>query len=217
MSKLGPIPGSIQQRREAVAANAGAPQSYDKHAHEVTATLSRGSPVPRLYGVECLQISNAAIDLSRLAQGGVPVLDHYRQDSLDSILGKVTEAWISDGAPVGRLKFAQTARGRLAEGMVCRNELSAISIGYRVTEWRISDDDGCVIDPERDRIAWDEESLNFLATRWQLLEASLVGVPADGEASIRSLSVGFNNLENIRARMACRHRMLSRYLRVCCV
>jgi hypothetical protein len=212
---LGPVLGSIQQRREAIADTAGAPISYDKRTHEVTAALSKGSPVQRAYGFEHLEISEAAIDLSRLQQGGIPLLDHHRQDGLDSILGKVTDAWVSSGALMGRVKFAETERGQLAEGMIARCEIGAVSVGYRVTEWEITDQDGKVIDPERDRVGWDE-SLNFLATRWQLFEVSLVGVPADGEALVRGMPLGteYLDLESVRARMRIRQRMLCRHLKV---
>jgi hypothetical protein len=52
-----PRRNQMQQRREAVASSASAPLSYDSKAREVTATLSKGSPVERLYGVETLEIS----------------------------------------------------------------------------------------------------------------------------------------------------------------
>jgi hypothetical protein len=210
---LGPVPNTMQQRRETVSDSAGAPLSYDKRTHEVTATLSRGTPVQRLYGLESLEISERAIDLSRIEQGGVPLLDHHRQDGLDSILGRITDAWISGGALFGRIKFAGTKRGQLAEGMIARGEIGAVSIGYRVDEWRITDGDGNVIDPDRDRIKWDED-LSFLAKRWQLFEVSLVGVPADGAAQVRAMQRGFNDLESVRVRMRVRHRMLRRHLRV---
>jgi hypothetical protein len=57
---------------------------------------------------------------------------------------------------------------------------------YRRTPW-VRDEDGRLVDPERDRISWDEDGLNFLGTGWQLLEASLVGVPADAAAAVRAI------------------------------
>jgi hypothetical protein len=52
---------------------------------------------------------------------------------------------------VGRLKFAET--GQLAAGVIARGEIGAVSIDYRVAEWRVTDGDGNLIDPERGRIA----------------------------------------------------------------
>jgi hypothetical protein len=56
------------------------------------------------------------------------------------------------------------------------------------------------------------DDLSFLATRWQLFEVSLVGVPADGAALVRTMPLVANNpvIENVYARMACRQRMHDR-------
>ena len=66
--------------------------------------------------------------------------------------------------------------------MVSRGEISGISAqGYRVDEWEVKDADGNVIDPNR--LRWDDNSddLTFTATRWELLEVSLVTIPADAD------------------------------------
>ncbi|MET4514349.1 HK97 family phage prohead protease [Bradyrhizobium sp. I1.7.5] len=186
--------------------SAGAPRSYDRKAHTVDAVISMGTAVKRAYGVEVLRISPHSVDLSRLYDGGIPLLDHHRQDGLDSVLGRVTEAWIERGALVGRIKFNQTEQGQKAEGMVARGELTGISAGYRVEEWEITDADGDLVN-ERD-ICWDD-GLTFTATRWQLFEASLVGVPADAVACVRSIGSS-NELVDIRARMLARQRMFDR-------
>jgi hypothetical protein len=166
-----------------------APGSYDKKAHTVDAVISMGTAVKRFYGTEVLRIHEDAIDLTRIQQGGIPLLDHHKQDGLDSVLGRVTETWIKRGALMGRIKFNQTEQGQKAEGMVARGEIAGISAGYRVDDWEISNADGEVVDPAKDRVRWDDD-LTFTATRWQLFEASLVGVPADGTAMIRSLGSG---------------------------
>lgn len=201
------IPRSDQVlHRLADTKTAGAPSSYDKKAHTVDAVISVGSAVKRAYGTEMLRIAPAAVDLSRLHDGGIPLLDHHQQAGIDSILGRVTNAWFERGALVGRIKFNQTEKGQKAEGMVARGELTGISAGYRVEEWEITDADGDLVD-ERD-IGWDDD-LTFTATRWQLFEASLVGVPADAVAGVRSIS-NPNELADIRARMLARQRMFDR-------
>lgn len=166
-----------------------APASYSKKARTVDAVLSMGSPVKRFYGMEVLRISPQAVDLSRMEQGGIPFLDHHNQGGIDNILGRITETWFKRGALMGRIKFNETEQGRKAEGMVARGEVAGVSAGYRVEDWEITDADGKVIDPDKDRVRWDDD-LTFTATRWQLFEASLVGVPADGASMIRSLGSG---------------------------
>lgn len=103
---------------------------------------------------------------------------------------------------------ARTSRGRVAEGMVARGELSGISARYRVDTWGpVVDPDGDVVDPARAN--WDDD-LVFTAVRWQLLEASLVGVPADSLASVRSLGGAHDTVADIRGRMQVRQRMAQR-------
>jgi hypothetical protein len=90
--------------------------------------------------------------------------------------------------------------------MVARGEVTGVSAGYRVDQWLITDADGDVVD-ERN-VRWNDE-LTFTATRWQLFECSLVGVPADAASSIRSLGSYDSVIADIRARMECRARMVA--------
>jgi phage head maturation protease len=192
---------------------AGAPRSYNQNDHTVEAVISMGSPVERPYGTEVLRISPDAVDLSRLLEGGIPLLDHHQQTGINAMLGRLTDAWFERSALIGRFKFNQTPEGEKAEGMVARGEVTGISAGYRVEHWLITDDDGDIVDQKN--IRWDDE-LTFTATRWQLFEASLVGVPADGEALVRGMPLGTGHfdLESVRARMRIRQRMLCRHLKV---
>jgi phage head maturation protease len=177
-----------------------APLSYDAASHSVECVISAGAAVTRFYGREVLEISRSAIDLSRIP---VPLLDSHSQGSISAVLGRIDSAWINGGQLHGRIIFAQTQQGREAEAMIRRNELSAVSAGYRVEEWEIADADGDIIDA--DDISWNDD-LTFTATRWALVEASLVAVPADGAATIRSLGGG-DFISDIRARMYARQEV----------
>jgi HK97 family phage prohead protease len=191
------------------------PISYNSEARTVDAVLSCGSPVTRFYGTEVLKISRDAVDLGRVFGAGVPVLDSHQQVGLNNALGRTTNAWINDGMLMGTLMFNDTPEGRKAEGMVARKEVSGISIGYRVTDWAISDSDGHVIDPAIDHMRWDENDLTFTASKWELLEISLCAVPADAAAGVRAYrdraypqTPAF--IVDVRARMGARQRMHDR-------
>jgi hypothetical protein len=204
------IPGLVDRREQRFA---DAPSSYDPELRSVDAVLSMGSPVTRFYGTEKLRIDARAVDLSRVSNGGIPVLDSHNQSSITNALGKISRAWFADHggerALMGTLTFNATAQGRRAQGMIRRNEVTSVSVGYIVDEWEITDEDGRVID--QDHVRWDDVNLNFEATKWRLLEASLVCVPADSLASIRSLGGSERHADRI-ARMLTRERMHARQM-----
>ena len=165
-----------------------APQTYDATERTVEIILSEGSPVERWYGIEVLSVDQAAVCINRVASSGIPFLDSHNTYGMDAVLGRITDVWFAEGRVMGRAQFAETEAGKTAEGMVARREMSGVSIGYRVDAWTITDADGTVIDPDKSILNLDDK-LTFTATRWELLEVSLVSVPADPAAMIRSSDV----------------------------
>jgi HK97 family phage prohead protease len=169
-------PGDIVNRKAADDLSARfTPSSYDADAHTVEAIFSAGSRVSRWGVHEELAITPEAIDLQRVALGQVRLLDTHNQNSLNAVLGVVENARIEGGNLVGRIRFADTDAGRNAEGMVARGELTGISVGYRVTTWTLT--------------SLADEVEVWRADRWELLEVSLVAVPADPLASTRSSQI----------------------------
>ncbi|ATC25204.1 prohead protease/major capsid protein fusion protein [Caulobacter vibrioides] len=147
--------------------------SYDAANRTVEAVLSVGARVRRWFGFEELSMDARAVDLARVAMGQVRLLDSHNQWDIDAVLGVVVTARVQNGQLVGTLKFADTERARIAEGMVSRGELTGISIGYNIRAWRLVEIDA------NDNEIWQ-------ASEWELLEASLVSVPADPNAGVRS-------------------------------
>ena len=171
--------GDAAERQQPQAGGRGArslaltPDSYDPAARTVRAVLSAGSPVRRYYFTEELEISAEAVDLSRVTAGICPLLDTHNQYTVDAQLGRITDVTIEDGELIGTLHFNDTEAGRAVEARVAAGELRAISIGYRVTRWQITATD-------------DTDHETWRAVAWELLEASLVPVPADPNAVVRS-------------------------------
>lgn len=155
-----------------------ASSTYNPKTRTVIAVLSVGARVPRFGAFEELSIATDAIDLRRVALGQVRLLDSHDRSSVDAILGVVTDAWIEGGKLLGRIQFSETDAGRNAEGMVARGEVSAISVGYRVNVWT--------------RVGIENDVEIWRADEWELLEASLVSVPADADALIRSAQATSN-------------------------
>jgi phage head maturation protease len=204
MSKITrPSPHIIEHRF-----SSGQPSSYDPDTHSVDCIVSVGSPVKRFYGTEILRISPDAVILDRLTGSGIPVLDSHQQTGISNCIGQLQRCWFEPGKLLGRISFNDTDEGRKAEKMTARGEIRGVSAGYRVDVWSVKDSDGNIVDTEKDRIRWSDD-LEFTAIEWELLEASLVAVPADNGASIRSLSSSFN-IQQVRARMDARQAMSDR-------
>jgi HK97 family phage prohead protease len=192
------------------------PSSFDPATRTADCVISMGSPVKRFYGTEVLRITPGAVDLTRMENGSmIPLLDSHQGVGINNALGRFQKTWFKRGGLMGQIKFNDTPNGNLAMGMVERGEISGISAGYSVDEWEISDEDGRVIDPDVERIRWDQDGLTFTAVRWSLHEASLVTVPADQLSGIRSLGSGLDRASAAIGgyRFAdARQRMLSRHL-----
>lgn len=199
------LPSTIIQRYATVT-----PSSVDTVTRSVSCIISSGAPVVRFYGIEVLEISRAAIDTSRVALGLCPVLDSHQATTIISALGIVTESWIQGRSLWGRLQFNETPQGELAFGMVRRGELNGISAGYRVTRWRLEDEDGEILDQEN--TYWsDGDNFTYIAERWELLECSCVNIAADAGAGIRNeANTNSNTIADVRARMQARQRMVER-------
>lgn len=152
------------------------PTSWNASARTIEAVLSTGAPVTRWGITEQLEMSASAIDLARVALGQVKLLDSHDQSSIDAVLGTVESARMEGAALIGTIRFLDNERARAVAELVAAGDLGGISIGYRVNAWSMT-----AMDPVTGLETWT-------ATRWELLEASLVSVPADPLARVRSLS-----------------------------
>jgi HK97 family phage prohead protease len=132
-------------------------------ARTVRASLSSESPVLQ-HGVhEVLMHTAEAIDLSRAA-GGLPLLVAHDRTALP--VGVVEDVHIQNRRLVGTLRFGSSVRANEAWEDVAAGIVRGLSISYRV-------DDSEVL-----------ASGGYRATKWALIEASLVGVPADPSVGI---------------------------------
>ncbi len=154
-----------------------APRSYDRNTRTVEAVLATSFRVRRWFGWEELAITPEAIDLKRVGLGQCRLLDSHNQFDTKATLGNIIAARVERGELIGKIRFADSAAGRDAERQASSGEVTGLSVGYKITRLvRIGEADG------------DEV---YRAEAWELLEASLVTVPADPyaacAASLRSL------------------------------
>jgi len=142
-----------------------APSTLDREAGTVQVVLTTGAHVARHGYVEALAIGKDSVTLAK----NVPVLDSHKQGSINDILGHVVSVRHEAGRIVATLKITSDAALNLIES----GALTGVSIGYRVLEWQ-DGKDPATGKPRR------------TATRYEILEVSLVPVPADPGATVRS-------------------------------
>jgi HK97 family phage prohead protease len=153
--------------------------SYDAKAGTFTAIAATDHPVPRRsFGesyAEILAMTPRAVRLNRFRSGRAPLLDSHRSASIADQLGIITDARIQDGKLFVDVRLSDRNDDRMKQ---IRSDLAAgiirnVSVGYSVfrSEEEKGADGGAVI----------------THTDWEPAELSLVAVPADSQAHIRSM------------------------------
>jgi hypothetical protein len=146
------------------------PESVDESNRTVDVVWSTGADVRRRdtvgHFVERLALDPAAVDLTRFI--GAPVLNAHRQESLDNVIGVVTDASVDGVRGHGTVKFSERAAAIWAD--VKAGILRNVSVGYSVQAWKDSQENGTRV---------------RTAVKWTPLELSFVAVPADAGATVR--------------------------------
>lgn len=163
-TKTKPKVSPVQQRNVSLATASAVEES-----RSLRAALSSEEPVKRYFGTEVLRHSSDAIDLSRAAENGLPLLINHDDQSLP--IGRVQNIALErDGVLRGDLTFSEsTDQARDAWNLAREGTLSDVSIRYRINTYDTSGGD---------------EDRTYTATNWTLLEGSVVSVPADASVGI---------------------------------
>ncbi|MFT4061085.1 MAG: Mu-like prophage major head subunit gpT family protein [Edaphocola sp.] len=161
--------------------------SFDPEARTVEVVFATETPVS-MYNwdlggriTEVLEISDKAIDMSRL-EAGAPVLDTHGRYELADIMGVVEKAWVDEAKKEARALLRLSPREDLKPiiddiaGGIIRN----VSVGYTVQEYTVT---GADTDKEQ-----------YRATRWMPAEISFVPVPADHNSGTRAANSNDNTL-----------------------
>lgn len=147
-----------------------APSSYDEASRTVEAVISTGASVTRSdkFGPYVERLDLSAINPDDLI--GVPVqLDHDR--SAKASVGTVIAAARGASGITATIQLTSAADAAPIRERVADGTLNAVSIGYAVERWAETKDAG-----QRTRTA----------KQWKILEVSIVAIPADPGARIRS-------------------------------
>lgn len=132
--------------------------------------LSFSSEIPydRLWGVEILDHSAGAVDLTRLNEIGCVLFNHDR----NYVIGRVLEAAVVDGRGEATIEFDSDDASEKIFQKVRSGTLKGVSIGYRVDAWE-------EILPGKTSADGKYKGPCDIARKWTPFEISIVSVPAD--------------------------------------
>lgn len=176
----GTMAAALMQTRRAT------PTSIDREARTAVAVAStfadvrRGAPTPAGGWSDWIErLDPAGVDLKRFS-GAPMLLDH--RNSTDSLAGVVEGVEIGPKGLLATVRFATSARGDEALGLVADGVLTGVSVGYRVDEYRLEP---------------GSEPPVFTAMKWAPLELSLTPIPADDGARFRAAGLPLARQESI--------------------
>jgi hypothetical protein len=155
-----------------------APATVDRASRTVEVVWSTGARarnyVPPLGAiVEELDMSPNAVRMDGLRSGRAPVLDTHRRGGARDVLGRVVAARLEAGHGYATLQFSAAADVEPVWERIADGTLRAVSVGYRVHRYDQRVDSGT------------GETVHH-AVDWEPFEISIVPVPVDPAAAVRS-------------------------------
>jgi len=154
------------------------PESMNIESRTVEVVFSTGSRGLRWSWevgeyLEELEISEQAVDLSRM-NAGAPVLDTHQRYDLSTVIGVCERAWIEGELAIAEVRFADDAASDIIFRKVVSGIIRNLSVGYFVNRYAITDSADNVLPIYR-------------AVDWQPFEVSFVPVGFDAAATVRDL------------------------------
>lgn len=131
-------------------------------------SFSSEEPYERWFGIEILDHSEGAVDLTRLQEMGVVLYNHNR----DLAIGKVVSVSIEDGRGKAVIEIDTDEESEKIYQKMVSGTLKGVSVGYLVNNW------------EEVAAGKKSEDGRFqgpcsIAKKWMPYEVSIVTVPAD--------------------------------------
>lgn len=150
----------------------------DAQARTVDLTWSTGAGVTRFDWwtgeryIEELSLEPSSVRMARL-QAGAPLLAAHSQRDLDAVIGVVESASVEGGAGTASVRFSDDEESEKVFRKVQQKILRNVSVGYVVHRYQKTDgvNGGLPV---------------WRAIDWEPMELSIVAVPADAGAQVRS-------------------------------
>lgn len=143
-------------------------RALDLEARTAVLAFSSEAPYERYWGIEILDHSPGAVDLTRLLATRPLLRDH----NADKLIGTIESVSIGEDR-VGRatVRFAKSADGEEAWQLVQDGILRNVSVGYQIDAMQLQ--------------SMDDSGLEtYRVTRWTPYEISLVSIPADTSVGV---------------------------------
>ena len=149
-------------------------------------SFSSEEPYERWWGTEILDHSDGCVDLARVNEIGCVLFNHNR----DAVIGKVIRAWIEDGRGMAEIEFDSDEESEKIYQKVKSGTLKGVSVGYVVSVWE---------EVAANKLSSDGRFRGeaSIAKRWEVLEISIVSIPADSTVGVGREDTG-NNEQSIQ-------------------
>lgn len=165
------------------------PGTLDAEARTLEVVFGSDKPV-RMYTWEYgaineeLSFDSAHVRMDRL-NTGAPVLDNHDSygSVLDTVVGVIEKAWSDGKKGYAKIRFARTEKAEKILDMARDGILQNVSVGYAVHKYLRTKS------TEKDKLD------HYKAVDWEPYEISMVAVPADSDAKVRSLKMADENLK----------------------
>lgn len=167
-----------QIRSDKGAATATGSLSFDSGTRTVEIVYSTGARVDRYDFFEDLVVSVDAIDASRLDAGAVNLICDHMPYGMP--LGRVIGHRIDGRNAIATVRLSDSSKAQDAIADIQSGVIRNVSVGYEVHAFKDADQDGVRV---------------RTVTRWMPLEISLVIIPADPAAHIRSKTAHHSRTE----------------------
>lgn len=128
--------------------------------------------------LEILSMDPEHVRLARLQSGRAPLLNNHKAMTLENQIGVIERAWLVGSELRGLVRFSKRADVEPIWQDVRDGILKNISVGYRVHKY---------LEVTTEPDAKSEKVRTYKAIDWEPFEASLVCVPADASAGVRSM------------------------------
>jgi hypothetical protein len=176
---------TIQVGHNQIRAQLSKPNEADRTVEVTWSTGAKGLRSDPNIGqyYEELEMTPAAVDMSRLNTGAAPVLASHDQ-SLDSVIGVVERAWLEGGMGKAMVRFADDPKSDVIWQKVKSRIIRNLSVGYSVQKYTD-------VSKKGDSIP------TMLATRFTPSELSIVAVPFDMNAVTRNQNNELTEVEII--------------------